>query len=82
MVRRVDQDTPIIRRTIHAEKKSAYKAGSVTGNDRDRPAEHGAATVAVLVYKACQLGLAYLTSTPLQLARRAEKSERARRMLQ
>jgi hypothetical protein len=34
------------------------------------------------VYGACQPELAYLTSTPLQLARKAEKSGRARRMLQ
>ena len=42
-------------------------------------AEHRVATVAVL---ACQAELAHLTSAPLQLARRAEKSGRARRMLQ
>ena len=34
------------------------------------------------VYGACQPESAYLTSTPLQLARRAEKSGRVRRMLQ
>jgi len=39
-----------IRRTTSLLLKNcAYKAGSVTGNDRNRPAEHGAATVAVLV---------------------------------
>ncbi len=41
------------------QKDCAFEAGSVTGNDRNRPAEHRAATVAVLV-----MGLSAWVSLP------------------